>query len=449
MKTKKIIAGVTALALVGTCGVALTACGGNSTTSSVKTYTIVIDGKDYADWKAENEQPLDMGNGHLLWGIDTWATGTKLAQDDDGNPVGAEYKYTLDIDENCIFPKYVAYTLSYSAYIPASEAYSEPSTLVYSYQGFAYEIEGGYHLLAPNYAEGFMASQCLSETIAGGGMGEGAGASYAETKGPNGGTVKYVYTNSNLQTMGATYDVPFMSEILYGMTVCDVKISGSNITEFVNYNEYAVAPNIPEQVIVVPGTGGEGGEVDEDELIQDDDVDYSFAPGWATGGGGFSEETSLEEDQTVTIKAGAYNTFMMGDTAMGWNNVEVTFTFHADEGKTVTIEMLNNQGKTDTYTGTYKVFMMMQNYNYVIQLDNIAGSENPMTGAIEGAVDWSTVPESDAGVKGAQVGMNIFYWISKDGKIVLSKQMGGDGYQFNVAQGGGAGGGEQGGSESN
>lgn len=439
MKTKKIIAGVTALALVGTCGVALAACGGDSSTSTVKTYTIVIDGKDYADWKAENEQPLDMGNGHLLWGIDTWATGTKLAQDDDGNPVGAEYKYTLEIDENSIFPKYVAYTLSFSAYIPASEAYSEPSTLVYSYQGFAYEIEGGYHLLAPNYAEGFMTSECLTETIAGG-MGEGAGETYTETKGPNGGTVHYVYTNSNLQTMGALYDVPFMSDLLYGMTVCDVKIDGDTITEFVNYNEYAVAPNIPEQVVVIPGTGDGDGEGDEDELIQDDEVEYSFAPGWAQEGG-FSQKVTLTEEVTVVMTAGAFNVFEQNGAPMGWNNNTVTFLFKTDGTVEVTIQ---GGGNPNTYTGTYEAWEMMQNNNYVIQLDDIPGSTNPDGSTAAGTV-WSDSDEP--GVGGAQIGMNIFYWISKDGKIVLSKIMDGDGYQFNVAMGGGAGGGEQGGPE--
>ncbi|MGN0806007.1 MAG: hypothetical protein ACI4MC_03130, partial [Candidatus Coproplasma sp.] len=114
---------------------------------------------------------------------------------------------------------------------------------------------------------------------------------------------------------------------------------------------------------------------------------------------------------------------------------QVTFTFN-DDG-TVEIAMLNTQGNTDTYSGTYLVYNMMNTPQYVIQLDNVAGSENPQTGEIEGGMDWSTVADEDKGVGGARIGMNTFYWISKDGKIVLSKMPDATSYGFNVAGGGG------------
>ncbi|MGN0806069.1 MAG: hypothetical protein ACI4MC_03440, partial [Candidatus Coproplasma sp.] len=309
MKAKRVLAGIAALAMVGACGAAIVGC--NQGSSTVTTYKIEIDGKDYADWKAENEQPLDMGSGHRLWGIDTWAVGTKLQQDDNGDPVGAIYSYTLEIDTNCHAIGFVDYTLTYSAMIPASDAYKEPSTLVYSFQGYAYEIDGGYHLMVPNYAEGSLSSECLSETFGQFGGDEEDAIEYVYIEGPNGGYVYYCYTNSIIQAMGAKYNLPFMEPLLQGMSACDVAVSGSSITEFVLTYEYAAEIKLPApEVVVVPGTGDEEGNTEDDWTtatpVEDDTIAYDFAPGWQS-----DANLSTASANSVTVLASAYNNFVM------------------------------------------------------------------------------------------------------------------------------------------
>lgn len=431
MKAKKIVVLATTAVVAGVCGVTLAACsGGGSNASSVKTYTISFSSEAYNDWEADNDQPLSLGSGGCLWGLETWATGDKVTTDDDGNIIGGTYSYTLAIDENCSVYNYVAYTLTYSAHVPSSDTYKEPNDLVYSFQGYAYEIDGGYHLLAPNYAEGFMASGPLGNM---GSVGvpapEGSadmGAGYNETAGPNGGTIKYVYTNSELMLMGAMYGIPFMvqnnySNILQGMFVCDVQVDGDSIVSFKNYDEIAILPNIPQSTGSIGGVGDIGGDTDTDEPAEDDSkVAYGFAPGWAASNPPISVEQDMTEDKTVNLSAFAKENGV-------YSAVDIKFSF-AVAGRAVTVEITDGD-KTVTLSGTYTPWYVQQQYEFVIQLGTTDG------------VTWAT--GDDATVKGATINGITYNWISKGGLIVLACEANSGTYAFNLDRNASSGGDEE------
>jgi hypothetical protein len=388
MKAKKLIAGIAAIAVVGTCGVALAGCG-ESSSSSVKTYTLKIE--NWADWTDANEHPMSLGQSGALWGLDTWlASGTKVKTDDDGNMVGVYYQFTLDIDEDCQLPDYVNYTLSYSVHADPSEIYKEPVDACYSFTGYAWAIPGGYHLMAPQFAEATIIGEAFKET-----MSQGI-SPLAEYSGPNGGTLYYFYCNSDLFSAGVEFGFPFITNPLQGMFACDVEVADSAISSFKVTGEQAPELTVPETTD--SGLGGFGSNEGQDNqdssesnyITSDETMSAAATAGNKTGAYTYSYSekddfgSTNEYTVTVTLKADGTLTFVRERTSEGFGPTTLhyngTYKVYENGGKTYLIitglgldEADNGQG--GNATGAVPTAEWLANGNTIVVL----GADNSFT----------------------------------------------------------------------
>lgn len=234
---KKTLAAVALAAAVGVCGVAFAACGSGSSSSSGSGTTYlseeIVSLAEYED--AGNEQPLNFTQGVGLFDFDTWiTTGTKVNVDDDtGLPVGCYWQFSLNIGET-MCDDIQEYTLTVHYHIETSDLYEEDGEAFYIFEGYAYEVDGGYHLYVPNYAESTIILSCSVETA---GWPEANGDDVTELVGPNGGTLYYHYTNSDLQAAGYSVGFPFTGNLIQGLYETDVLVSGSDLSGFANVTE--------------------------------------------------------------------------------------------------------------------------------------------------------------------------------------------------------------------
>ena len=348
-KVQKLLMSVAALALVGTCGLALTACDDSAAPiTAKKSYSMTIN--SWSDYTDEHEVPFLTGQSGAIFGFDSWiVSGTKVNFDDDGNPIDCYWTFNLEVEDS-IVKNHVDYVMTYYFHGGASELYDNPIDAVYKFYGLGYEIKGGYHLYVANFAEAAITLNCAVETPGwpeNGDTGEGEGV-FSRLEGPNG-MIYYHYCNSDIQAAGGHYGFPFQANLTQGFSECDVLVSGSKISGFDN-----VTGN---KAVVVEGgsssSGGPGGEL----------------PG-GPGGPGEEEPAApsyIYENEmwagsaTVEALAGAYTysetvAGMMAGENFAWN---VEFTFEEEGGK-VTAHATSDEvqfGPKDlTFEGTYKVY---------------------------------------------------------------------------------------------